>query len=183
MPLVIPKIISMGNSDMVGWGVGITRKIERLLCFLEWSQINMQNKLMWVHADESKNNKMIRVPLNEDAIAILRNQIGKHPKRVFTYKGKPIAKAGTENWRNIVRSLGIENFCWHGLRHTWASWHVQAGTPLHVLQELGGWSCYEMVLRYAHLAPEHLSADAARISGMLNIGKEKENIHRISQIR
>ncbi|MDD4913454.1 MAG: hypothetical protein PHW13_00280 [Methylococcales bacterium] len=69
------------------------------------------------------------------------------------------------------------------MRHTWTSWHVQAGTPLHVLQELGSWSCYEMVLRYAHLAPEHLSADAARISGMLNIGKEKKNIHRISQIR
>ncbi|WP_215852633.1 tyrosine-type recombinase/integrase [Acidithiobacillus ferrooxidans] len=44
---------------------------------------------------------------------------------------------------------------WHGLRHTWASWHVQAGTPLAVLKGLGGWASLEMVQRYAHLSPDH----------------------------
>jgi hypothetical protein len=34
---------------------------------------------------------------------------------------------------------------------------VQSGTPLQVLQELGSWSCYEMVLRYAHLSAAHLA--------------------------
>ena len=34
------------------------------------------------------------------------------------------------------------------------------GTSLQELMELGGWKSYEMLLRYAHLAPEHL-ADAA----------------------
>jgi hypothetical protein len=43
------------------------------------------------------------------------------------------------------------------LRHTWASWHIQEGTPLHVLQELGGWSTPEMVQKYAHLSSEHLA--------------------------
>jgi hypothetical protein len=28
--------------------------------------------------------------------------------------------------------------------------------------ELGGWKSYEIVLRYAHLAPEHLSSAAKR---------------------
>lgn len=42
---------------------------------------------------------------------------------------------------------------------------MQAGTPLNVLQELGGWSDYSMVLRYAHLAaPEHLAEYAGKIS-------------------
>ena len=58
----------------------------------------------------------------------------------------------------------IEDFRWHDLRHTWASWHVQLGTPLFVLKELGGWETLEMVKRYAHLAPEHLSVHAERIS-------------------
>ena len=39
-----------------------------------------------------------------------------------------------------------------------------AGTPLHVLQQLGGWSSYEMVLRYAHLSAEHLAAYADVLS-------------------
>ncbi len=43
--------------------------------------------------------------------------------------------------------------------HTWATWHVMHGTSLQELMKLGGRKSYEMVLRYAHLAPEHL-ADA-----------------------
>lgn len=65
---------------------------------LEWSQINMQNKLLWIHADQSKNDKPIRAPLNDDAITILRQLIGKHHSNVFSYREKPIQKAGTEKW-------------------------------------------------------------------------------------
>jgi integrase len=62
-----------------------------------------------------------------------------------------------------LRRAGIEAFRFHDLRHTWASWHVMSGTSLQELMELGGWKSFEMVLRYAHLAPEHLSAAAQRI--------------------
>ncbi|MCA8295255.1 tyrosine-type recombinase/integrase [Burkholderia sp. AU30198] len=58
----------------------------------------------------------------------------------------------------------MENFRFHDVRHTWASWHVRAGTPLNRLMELGGSSKYEMVLRYAHLAPDHLAAHAAAVT-------------------
>jgi site-specific recombinase XerD len=51
----------------------------------------------------------------------------------------------------------------HTQRHTWASWHVQNGTALHELQQLGGRSNYEMVLRYVHLSSEHLKVAAERI--------------------
>jgi hypothetical protein len=43
----------------------------------------------------------------------------------------------------------------------WGS--LQSGTSLQELMELGGWRSYEMVLRYAHLAPEKLSSVASRI--------------------
>jgi beta-glucosidase/6-phospho-beta-glucosidase/beta-galactosidase len=41
---------------------------------------------------------------------------------------------------------------------------VQAGTPLHVLQELGGWESVEMVRKYAHLSSEHLIDYVDRVS-------------------
>ena len=66
-------------------------------------------------------------------------------------------------WKRSLKRAGIEEFRFHDLRHTWASWHVMNGTSLQELMELGGWKSYEMVLRYAHLAPEHLSDAAARI--------------------
>ncbi len=60
-------------------------------------------------------------------------------------------------FKKALKRSGIENFRWHDLRHTWASWHVQNGTPLHVLKELGNWASFDMVQKYAHLAPEHLA--------------------------
>jgi len=90
-------------------------------------------------------------------------QQGKHSRNVFTYRGNPVKKAGTKFWRNTLKQVGIEHFTWHGLRHSWASWHVQNGTPLSALQELGGWADVTMVMRYAHLSSEHLKDYAKNI--------------------
>jgi integrase len=138
---------------------------------LEWSQVDMTRRVAWIHPDQAKARKAIGVPLNTDAVLVLRRWEGRHKARVFafprTVAGEvvwtPIIKAGGKAWRKALERAGITGFRWHDLRHTWASWHVQFGTPLHVLQELGGWSDYAMVHRYAHLAPEHLAEHAARI--------------------
>lgn len=68
----------------------------------------------------------------------------------------PVNDANGKAWRKALIRAGIENFRWHDLRHTWASWHIQNGTPLHVLRELGGWADLSMALRYAHLSSSHL---------------------------
>jgi integrase len=64
-----------------------------------------------------------------------------------------------------VRKAGIEDFRFHDLRHTWASWHRQAGTSCDELKDLGGWKSRVMVDRYAKFATEHLAVAAARIEG------------------
>lgn len=56
---------------------------------------------------------------------------------------------------------------WHDLRHTWASWHVQNGTPLNVLQELGGWESPQMVRRYAHFSAGHLAVYVAKLPSLI----------------
>ena len=149
---------------------------------LEWSQVDLNQKIAWIYADQSKSNKTLRIPLNQDAINILVEQQGKHPRNVFTYRGNPVKKAGTKSWRNTLKKVGIEDFTWHGLRHTWASWHVQNGTPLNVLQELGGWSSYEMVLRYAHLAPNHLSSYANNLEGIVAKSVAPDNLIKLKVV-
>ena len=74
-------------------------------------------------------------------------------------------RTSTKAWKRALADAGITNFRWHDLRHTWASWHVQNGTTLQELMELGGWSSFEMVLRYAHLRSDHLLTAAKRLEG------------------
>jgi integrase len=123
---------------------------------LQWSQLDMQRRCAWIHADQAKGKKAIAVPLNEDALTVIRQQIGKHDTHIFTYEGNPVTRANNHAWRKALVRAGVKDFRWHDLRHTWASWHVQNGTPLHVLKELGGWADLTMVLRYAHLSSKHL---------------------------
>lgn len=123
---------------------------------LNWQQVDMAKKVAWVNAEHAKGKKTITIPLSTTALDVLYSLNPQDIGRVFTFKGEPILDV-RRAWNNALKRAEIDNFRWHDLRHTWASWHVQSGTPLAVLKELGGWSDISMVMVYAHLAPEHLS--------------------------
>jgi len=136
---------------------------------LEWSQIDLERRHAWIHAAQSKNRRPIAIPLNETAYTVLTRQMGKHPSRVFTFRGKPLNSANNKAWIQALKRAGIADFRWHDLRHTWATWQRQAGTPTHELQRLGGWLTGAMVERYAHLAPDHLASAASRLDSVLAV--------------
>lgn len=154
---------------------------------LEWTRVDMESKLAWIVAADFKNKKSHSVPLNRDALMVLQKQQGLHPRWVFPYrrhtdhtpgilriKGAPIDQPAGAAWRkaclraNIIPGLvhGLadgDQFRWHDLRHTWATWHVRNGTPLPVLQKLGGWSSIKQVMKYAHVALDHVAAYADNV--------------------
>ncbi|MCD6039214.1 MAG: Phage integrase [Gammaproteobacteria bacterium] len=134
------------------------------IVYLEWSEIDFDRYHACIPAHKSKSGKAIAIPLNRNAMAVIKKQIGKHFQFVFSYKGQPVTRFSTKAWINALKRAGIKDFKWHDLRHTWASWHVQNGTSLQELQQLGGWANFEMVLRYAHLSSDHLRKAAERIS-------------------
>ena len=132
---------------------------------LKWSQVDRGRRVAWINADEAKGGEAIGVPLNSDAIEALDMASGRHKEFVFTSKsGQVLNLPNNSEWRRALVQADIKNFRWHDLRHTWASWHVQNGTPLYVLKELGGWKTLAMVEKYAHLAPEHLASYADNVS-------------------
>jgi len=136
---------------------------QRNVGYLKWESMSLERGMAWIEASASKSRKAIVVPLNKDALRVLKRRLGLHPKFVFTYRDKPVAQTSTRAWWNALERAGIEDFRWHDLRHTWASWHVQRGTSIQELKELGGWSSIEMVLRYAPLGGEPLKTAASRI--------------------
>jgi integrase len=142
---------------------------------LEWERVDLERRCCYVPGYQSKSGEPIPVPLNEDAIQVLLRWRAIHETKadawsvsvrryVFVYRRRaPIQKLTTRMWRRECKAAGLDGVTFHTMRHAWASWQVQAKTPLRILQELGGWATLEMPLRYAHLDPGHLAeyADAS----------------------
>lgn len=124
---------------------------------LTWDQVDLKRRLLIVPARQAKAGSTIAVPLSHQAVALLKRQKRlKDQPRVFLWAKGPIEDANHEAFRAARVRAGVPWCRWHDLRHTWASWHVQRGTPLHVIQQLGGWASLTMVQRYAHLNPSTL---------------------------
>lgn len=141
---------------------------------LTWPHVDLRRKHVWISALRSKSKKAIAVPLSPEAVRVLRTVKGQHDEHVFTYEGGPVpAQNGYfwKQWRVAVKAVGLEGFRFHDLRHTWASWHAQNGTPELVLQQLGAWSDGRMVRRYAHLDTTHLADWAGNVGRKARAGK------------
>lgn len=131
---------------------------------LQWSRVDLARQLVWIEAEDMKSDEALSIPLSTAAIEVLNGQLGQHEAFVFTYRNKPITEIKTGFIAACIRAgLGeringqYEGFTWHGLRHTWATWHMKNETPIEVLQKLGGWNDLRMVMLYAHHSPGHLA--------------------------
>ncbi len=124
---------------------------------LKWADVDMTKGLVTLDGSATKNGQSLGVPLNSTAMEVLmRIKTAESTGYVFTYRGKPINQVSTKTFKAALSKAGVEDFRWHDLRHVWATWHMQNGTPLFALQEMAGWKSEAMVRRYAHLAPDHL---------------------------
>ena len=130
---------------------------------LKWSEVNRRSKNVVVWSDESKNKKQLIIPLSDWALEILKECSGKNKVYCFPQpSGGPIINP-KRPFQKALDKAGIQEFRWHDLRHTFASWGLQNGMSLAELKELGGWSSLTMVMRYAHLAPSSLREATNRL--------------------
>lgn len=155
---------------------------------LRWDKVDLDRKTAWVRPDDAKGDEWISVPLNDWAMAVLMEakncEDHDHDVLVFTYYGKHVAQPANSAWEKACARVGDlpADWTWHCMRHTWASWHVMGlmsddgtPTPLNVLQKLGGWSSIDMVMKYAHLAPDY-TAKFAGNSGLRPVPAKVERI-------
>jgi len=134
---------------------------------LEWSDINLRNKVLTVRGEIVKSNKTRHIPLSPIALDCLRAwkaQSKKTGGRVFPADDGGRLNNVKKSWQRILKTADIEGFRWHDMRHDFASKLVMKGVPLNTVRELCGHADLNTTLRYAHLAPDH-KADAIALIG------------------
>jgi integrase len=125
---------------------------------LEWQQVDLGRNLVSVLASKAKSGSSRPVPLNANAREVIERRTGQHKQFVFARCGAETHEIDQRTFKRALREVGLPStFRFHDLRHTWASWHAQAGTPLLMLQRAGGWKTLAMLNRYAHLNADHLA--------------------------
>jgi integrase len=132
------------------------------LFHLRWEDIDFETKWLTVRGASAKNGQTRRIPLNAEGHSTLeawRELVKEDEPRVFPGAGGGQLKRVDRAWRRLRKGAGLQNFRFHDLRHHFASRLVQSGVPLNTVRELLGHADTTMVLRYAHLSPDHL-ADA-----------------------
>lgn len=137
----------------------------REMLSLTWDRIDLANRRAWIPGTRMKAGRSHGIPLNTDAVKVLRELKTLNPEgaHVFQWRGKPVDDCNGHAFKDAAARAGTPELRWHDLRHTFASWAVQRGVTLHELMQLGGWSSYQMVLRYAHLAPDNLALAAEKL--------------------
>ncbi|MBR8161321.1 site-specific integrase [Burkholderia vietnamiensis] len=133
---------------------------------LEWHHVNLDRAILTVIDASSKSGKQRHIPLNDEALSALkawRDQQAHH-SIVFASATGGVRTDVKTAWAKLLKDAEITNFRWHDMRHHFASRLVMAGVDLNTVRELLGHADLTMTLRYAHLAPEHLSAAVAKLN-------------------
>ncbi len=133
---------------------------------LRWDQVDLANNV--IRIPRTKSGRPLSLPLNATALKTLQTlQEARTPESpyVFPHRSGPNAGEPVQDIKNgfhtALELADIEDFTWHDLRHTFASWLMMRGASLRSVAELLGHQSMKMTMRYAHLSPAFLSAQVS----------------------
>ena len=119
---------------------------------LKWEDVDLEQKIIFVK--NTKNNEVREIPLNNLLTSTLKNIKFRSPYVFCDKDGRPYGSV-RKSFENALKKAAIQDFCFHDLRHTFASHLVMSGVDLMTVKELLGHKTIKMTLRYAHLSPSH----------------------------
>ncbi len=134
------------------------------LFHLRWDQVDFLNRVLRIQ--RTKSGRPHALPLNATVLTTLQALYNQRiPDCPYAFPHATGRKAGEpvqdvkNAFHTALETAEIKDFTWHDLRHTFASWLIMKGASLRSVAELLGHRGLRMVMRYAHLSPEHLSAE------------------------
>lgn len=134
---------------------------------MRWEWVDLRTGLISLPATATKNKEPRHVPISagmRDVLVEARDRATKGCPHVFQHDGQPLD--GMRLYRVFYKACakaGITDLHIHDLRHTAASWMVQAGVGLYEVAMILGHKNIKQTQRYAHLAPDHLRSAIAHV--------------------
>jgi len=122
---------------------------------MRWRWVDLAYRVISIPGQHTKNGKMRPVPINNDCEAVLL-EVEDRAVLGGPVLHAPSIKKVKADFRKARDRAGLRGLRFHDLRHTFASWLVQAGEDLYTVAEILGHQDVKMTRRYAHLAPDNL---------------------------
>jgi integrase len=148
---------------------------------LKWSHVDLDRGIIRVM--DSKGVEGRAAFMTETVKAMFEAMKRRGPDDyIFTKKSGKRLKDTPIEFAEVVKDLGFNNgitdrrqrVYFHTCRHTFASWHVTAGTDLYTVKKLLGHSSIAMTERYSHLAPGTLQNATRTLERAIeNAGQKK----------
>lgn len=124
-----------------------------------WGVVNLNENCVILH--ETKNGDRRRLPLTGIALTELKNLYERRRLDTLLLFPSPIHPQQPidlrKSWRNALNEANIQNFRWHDLRHTAASYLAMDGASMTDISAVLGHRTLQMVKRYSHLSDGHVS--------------------------
>lgn len=135
---------------------------------LEWKNIDFDRQVITLH--ETKNGERRLLPLHGHAYDLVHTLFkAKKTYNQYLFPSKKTQKPIQikRAWENAIILSGIEDFRFHDLRHSTASYLAMDGASMTDIAEVLGHKTLQMVKRYAHLSDAHTSKVVASMNEKL----------------
>jgi integrase len=141
------------------------------IMLLRWNQIDFKRQVITLH--DTKNGDRRSLPIVGEALPLLQERAKVRSltdDRVFpsnyTINEERFLR---QAWEDALEAAHIDDFHWHDLRHTAASYLVMSGVSLVEVAKILGHRTLSMVLRYAHLADAHIVESGKKLAARIGV--------------
>jgi len=133
---------------------------------LRWIDIDFDRRT--AHVSSTKNGEPKVLPLTDSVIQEMQKFNHHHNVLIFNSELKPEKPYFFfKQWKKVLTEAEIDDFRFHDLRHTTASYLAQSGASLLEIADVLGHKQISVTKRYAHLCIEHKSSLINRVMGSI----------------
>ena len=148
-----------------------------------WDQFDLDYQLWVKPSAHTKQRREHRVPLNDEAVALLRRIKAEGRPERFVFPSRSTDQAVRDirrTWDTLRNQLGLGSVRIHDLRHTFASLAINDGATLQEVGDLLGHTQSQTTMVYAHVFQDRKARVAGRV-GKLIVGGAIANLPKAAE--